>query len=97
MKIGSLVDDPPACLNNPTAERHRWRTGPWRMLKLSERRIHKMKLDVIAHSPENLTDGHNLFLNQFVDIPRRSIIVSFGISWFKAYTVQDQLFKGTQD
>ncbi len=40
------------------------------MLKLSERRVHKMKLDVRTHSREY----------QLTDIPRRSIIVSFGNS-----------------
>ncbi len=39
----------------------------------------KMQLYKIyrAHSFESRIEGHNLFLNQFVEIPRRSIIVCF--------------------
>ena len=45
------------------------------------------KLTCFARSLESLVEGHNWFLNQFVEIPRRSI--SFGKRRFKPLTIWD--------
>ncbi len=46
---------------------------------LISRQVHKKDLHPsrIFRSLESLVEGHNWFLNQFVEIPRRSIIVCF--------------------